>query len=269
MSEDKVAYCERLVFNVLDQVFRRWALPAELVAQRDAIHAGWHFWLGCRYAMGGLWDDVARSLTRVVALRPAWRHDPTPLLDLLVEDALTPRVRVAHPVRLVEGVLDHLPPALDLLRLQRAHTLGRVLVGLALRAHAAAERVAARRFLAAAVVGDPDLAARPARFATELARHARRLAPEDRERFVERVLDDLPMPARPLARARSRALADLAVAAALETAGRDGSRRAAARAALRALRYRPALLVRAPAHYLGAVARRLRADRGDRRVADA
>jgi len=91
MIDAKIANAERLVFNILEQVFSRWTMPPEIVAERDQIYGGWHFWISCRYYIGGFWDDARRNLALVIELRPEVKQEPQALLDLFYNDAVSPR----------------------------------------------------------------------------------------------------------------------------------------------------------------------------------
>jgi ABC-2 type transport system permease protein/lipopolysaccharide transport system permease protein len=205
MIDGQVANCERLVFNILDDVFARPALPATIRAERDRIDAGWYGWLACRYYASGRSADGARCLRRVLALRP----DPAPLAEQIHRDLLTPRVRVHDPLRLLDAIFAGLPPEAAGLAAHRATLVGRVRAGLALRAWGAGDGAGARRHLTAAISTDPGVATRADEFRHELVAWATRLPDERPGAYVTRVLDDLPAEAAPLTRVRTRALEDL------------------------------------------------------------
>jgi len=253
MTDGKVANCERLVLHILGEVFARPSLPAAIRAERDAVHAAWYFWLACRYYVNGFAADGARCLGRTLALAPALRGDPAPLLELIRQDALTPRVRVHDPLRLVASVFEALPPEARFLSAHRARLEGRVLVGLALRSWGGGDDIVARRQLADAVAVDPSGLLRPEQFRADLVAWADRLSDERPADYVARVLADLPPEAGALASVRGRALADLAL-----RATRNGTRRERVAGWATALRHRPTLVLRAPRRLAGGVARRVR-----------
>ena len=237
MTDEQVANCERLVMNVLGTVFADAWLPQRIRDDRDRVHAGWYCWLACRYFVSGRSADGARCLAQVVALRPELRADPEVLVELVRRDALTPRVRVHDPLRLVAAVFDGLPSDAAFLAPHRARLEARVLMGLALRSWGGGEAERARREIAAAIAADPATASRPDDFRNELVAWARHLPDEAPAAYVERVVADLPPPARALAGVRTHALADLGIAAARGT----DSVAKRARGALTALRHRPLL----------------------------
>ena len=269
LTADAVARRERTVFELLEEVYRRWALPAEAMARRERIHAGWHFRLGCDYASVGDGNGAARSFARVAALCPAWSDAPGPMLDLLHAEAISPRARARDAVRLVETVLDHLPSAFDRARSARASLLGRVHVALASDAHAAGDRIAVREHLESAIRADPQLLAAPDRFAADLVGHARRVAAGDPRGFVLRVLDALPPPARAITEARSLALAEIAVAEAIRDYRMPRARCRKAGAAPGAAAHRTELLLGAPRRVSGRVVDRLRQPNPVRRATSA
>lgn len=266
-AEEAVARDERVIERLLEQACRRWALPAEVMAQQEQIRARWQFRLGWRYSAAGAADAAGRRFARAVSLRPAWRDDPEALLDLVHAEATSSSPRPADPVRAVERVLAQLPPELDAVRAARAGLLGRIHLTLALQAHVAGERLIARARLASAVAAEPRLRSAPERFAAQLVRHARRVAPDDPRRFVRRVLDDLPPGARDLAAARPLALAEIAVAETIRRHRLPGAPRRMACAASAAAQ-RPEVMLRAPRRTSGGVVDALRSPNPRRRVAE-
>lgn len=224
MTDGQVANCERLVFNLLDDVFARDTLPAAIRAEHDRVRAGWWGWLACRYFASGHGDDGTRCLRSALALRP----DPAALVEQIHRDLLTPRVRIQDPLRLLDAIVAGLPPDAAALATARPGLVGRVRAGLALRAWGANDGTAARRHLSAAIASDPDVAVRADEFRHELVAWAARLPDEAPEAYVRRVLDGLPPGAERLAGVRARALADVREPAPL----RRRAARAAARLAL-------------------------------------
>ena len=246
MIDTKVANCERLVFHILDQVFTRWSLPPALLAEQDRIRAGWSTWLAWRYYLGGSPGDGARCLRAALTWDPALAASPEPLLTLLRQDALTPRVRVHDPLALLAAVFAGLPPEAEFLRPHRAQLEARVLVGLAVRSWGADDGAGARRQLEAAVARDPGVLGSPEAFCTELVAWARQVQAWTPAAFVDRVLRDLPPSAASLAAIRKRALSELGLAEALRRPAGSRRRWQTARGLLAALRYRPSLLWTAP-----------------------
>lgn len=242
MIDAKIANAERLVFNILEQVFSRWTMPSEIVAERDQIYGGWHFWISCRYYIGGFWDEAKRNLARVLALRPELRREPQMLLDLFYHDAVSPRGRVYDPLRFLAAVWEHLPPEADFLGPYRAPLLARLHVALALRSRAGGNHVAAVEQLREGLRLDPGILVRPDGFAGWLSSYASSLPHLAPEAFVEAVAHDLPASRRVRRQIRARALADLGVTSALRGYA-EGRGVHTARSALMALRHRPCLVL--------------------------
>ena len=248
-TTEDVASRERDVLELLAQTFRRWALPGDFVAQRDAIDAAWHFRFGCRHVACGARDAAARSFACAAAKHAAWACDPVPMLELLREEALSPHRRSDDPAAMVSQVLDLLPPALAASRAWRGRTVGGVHAVLALRAYAAGDRAAARARLVAALAADATLASAPDRFAALLVDHARLTLPDERSSyFFHDFLELLPPAARGLAPARRLALAELAVAETVRHCRLRGTTRPPSRAVAhaQASTLRPELLLQAP-----------------------
>ena len=246
MVDDKVANCERLVFSILDQVFANWRLPDDLVAEKHQVYAGWHFWISCRYYLGGHWDDAKRSLTATLTLWPRLLERPEELLQLFYSDAVSPRVRVHDPIKFINDVFDHLPPLAEPIGEHRSRLLSQVYAGLAVRSYAAKKIAAAKHQLREAIRLQPSLppdcgpAALEA-FVQSVCDYADNLPIESPSVFVDTVFQNLPAEAGRLTHARSRALGEVYVARAFEDYA-AGRRQLVPARVLTAVRHHPPLL---------------------------
>ncbi len=70
MIDNRIPNAERLVFHLLQEVFGNWELPREILAEKDEIYAGWHFWISCRYYTVGSWEDAQQNLVKCLQFRP-------------------------------------------------------------------------------------------------------------------------------------------------------------------------------------------------------
>lgn len=258
LTHHEVAARERSVVCVLEQAFRRWALPAEVMARREEIHAAWSVRFACRHAVAESAAGVERSLVRAATLSPGWGGDPRPVIELLHDEAMHPEVRAGDPVRMIETVLDHLPPAFASARAARSDLIARVHLALALQAHAGGDRGAARSHLACALTASPELLEAPDRFAAVLVGHARRIAAADPRSFVARVLATLPPVADGLERARALALAEVAIADTVRAHRLPVERRRAACVVSAAGMHRAEVMLRAERRMPGRLVERLR-----------
>jgi len=157
MTDDKVADAERLVFSILDQVFANWQLPDDIVAEKNQIYGGWHFWISCRYYIGGYWDDAQRNLAATLTLRPELLEHPEDLLQLFYWDATSPRVRIYDPVKFINDIFDHLPPIAEPIHPYRSRLLSQVNIACAFQDYFAGHRRTVPQRVLAAVRHHPSL----------------------------------------------------------------------------------------------------------------
>jgi glycosyltransferase involved in cell wall biosynthesis len=241
MTDDKVANAERLVFHILDEIFTHYDLPPEAHAESDAIYAGWHFWITCRYYVGGFYTEGQRSLTHVLERRPALLDKPDDLLQMFYWDALSPRGRVGDPIGFIQKVFDHLPEAALPLKPLRGRLLAQAHSGLALFDYGAGRLTEGQRHLSDALRHDPAHFDQPERFMQALRDCAGKMRLESPADYVNRVFQHLPAQATGLARMRGRVLAETQIARAF----RDyeaGQRSGVPGQVLSAVRHQPALL---------------------------
>jgi glycosyltransferase involved in cell wall biosynthesis len=242
MVDAKIDNCERLVFHILDEVFRRWTLPDDIVSEKDQICAGWRFWIACRYYLVQQWEDGIRNLQSALELRPDLLSHPERLLRLFYCDAVSPRVRIWDPIEFIEGVFDHLPAAASPIRHRKAELLSQVCTHLALRAFSDGDLGQGRRRIGEAVKANPAMIQPSEGFVRVVTEHLQTLPwTEDRSGCLERLFGNLPPEAGKLSRLRSRVCAEAHTRCAVAeySAGRT---REARSAALSALRQRPRLL---------------------------
>jgi glycosyltransferase involved in cell wall biosynthesis len=212
MIDNRIPNAERLVFHLLQEVFGNWKLPREILAEKDDIYAGWHFWISCRYYTVGSWEDAQRNLVKCLQLRPLLLDHPEKLIELLHRDATSPRVRVHDPIRFVKDVFDHLPPEASALTHLRSLLLSRVCSEMAILNYGSGRAKEARSQLGEALRLTPSLIERPADFITQLSSYmqgAPDILPHD---YIDTMLLDLPPEAESLKRSRSRLLAAAIIA---------------------------------------------------------
>lgn len=216
MTDDKVANAERLVFHILEEIFTKYDLPPEAIAEKDQIYAGWHFWIACRYYVGGFWEEGKRSLMSVLTQLPDLLEKPEDLLQMFYWDALSPRGRVGDPVKFMNGVFDHLPETAAFIRPYCKRFLSRIYTGLALHSYGANQVDAGRRELGEALSLYPAMLDQPDDFLRSLYDYASKMrlkAPPD---FVNRVFQNLPLQADKLLQVKGRVLGDVHIARAFQ-----------------------------------------------------
>jgi glycosyltransferase involved in cell wall biosynthesis len=238
MIDDKVANCERLVFSILDQVFANWQLPDDIVAEKNQIYGGWHFWISCRYYLGGYWDEAKRNLKATLTLRPELLQRPEDLLQLFYWDAVSPRVRVHDPIKFINDLFDHLPPIAKPIGQYRSRLLSQVYAGLAMRNYGAGRIAEARHQLSEAIALEPAMLDRPEAFVKSVYDYANRLPFGSPLAYVDTVFQNLPPQAQRLRHVRSRVLGEVNVVCAFQDYF-AGHRRRVPRRVLAALRYHP------------------------------
>lgn len=197
------------------------------------------FWLSCRYYTIGKWEDAQRNLQEAVALCPDLLVRTSDLLHLFCTNALDPRV--GEPVKFINDVFDHLPPAVDqAIRPFYFYLLSWVYAGLAMRNYAYRKTDEAKRQLAQAIALDSTLVDRTDDFARALCDYALRL-PVTPHVYIDTVLQNLPAEGQCLAHLRSQVLGEVRIACAFRDYS-TGKRQLVPQQVLAALRYRPALL---------------------------
>lgn len=241
MTDDKVANAERLVFHILDAVFTHWDVSSEITKEKNQIYAGWHFWISCRYYLGGFWEDGQRSLRAVIRLHPELINNPNELVKRFYWDATSPRVRVQDPIRFIENVFDHLPAEAAPLRAHRDRLLGQLALTLALFDCGAGRLEQARERFGMAIAMRPDLVQQSQLFMDAVYECAQKMdidAPLD---YLDTVFQSLPADAAGLVRLRSSLLGEMTAAKAFR-AFQTGHRADVPPQVLRALWLRPSLL---------------------------
>jgi glycosyltransferase involved in cell wall biosynthesis len=230
---------EHGVFAVLDRVFADLDLPSDVVAVKGQAYGRMRFYVSCRYYEGGRWEEAQRNLAEALTLCPRLLEHPKDLLQLLCDDAASPRV--ADPVGFIAGVFEHLPSCAESLGQYRSHALSQVYAGLALRNYAAGNVAEARRQLAEAITLSPSMLEQTEDFARLLSHQAVNPPVESPASFVDMVLQNLPDEAQRLKHIRSYVLGNVSIACAFEDHS-AGRRRLAARRVLTGLWYRPSWL---------------------------
>lgn len=241
MTDDKVANVERLILHILGAVFANWKLPDDILAEKDAIYAGWHFWIACRYYLGGFWDAGRRNLSAMLERRPEFLEHPDELLQLFYWDAVSPRGRVHEPIKFINDVFDHLPAIAAPIDAHRSKLIGQISAALAMRYYATGEIKEAQQHMNAAIARDASMLAQPDAFVRSVYEYAGMLPEQARLGYVDTVFGHLPDAARALSRTRSRVLGEVNVNRAFQEY-HTGQRRAVPRRVLTALRYHPALI---------------------------
>jgi glycosyltransferase involved in cell wall biosynthesis len=245
MIDDKVANAERLVFSILDQVFANWPLPDDIVAERNQIYSGWHFWISCRYYSGGRWDDAKRNLAAALTLRPELLERPDDLPELFYRDALSPRMRVHDPIKFINDIFDHLPTAAEPVSQFRSRLLSRVYARLAMQNFGEGKITEAKRQLVGLVaveLATEDLADL---LGKSVIGHALGLPVGSVFRYVDTVFENLPTElnhVNPVRTRVRRALGGANVACAFQDYF-SGQWFMAGQRVLTALRYHPITLV--------------------------
>lgn len=238
-SMSDVSRTERMDMPILERVFSDPRLPAEVLAMKTQAYFNQRFWLSCRYYTIGKWEDAQRNLQEAVALCPDLLVRTSDLLHLFCTNALDPRV--GEPVKFINDVFDHLPPAVDqAIRPFYFYLLSWVYAGLAMRNYAYRKTDEAKRQLAQAIALDSTLVDRTDDFARALCDYALRL-PVTPHVYIDTVLQNLPAEGQCLAHLRSQVLGEVRIACAFRDYS-TGKRQLVPQQVLAALRYRPALL---------------------------
>jgi hypothetical protein len=241
MTDDKVANAERLVFHILDDIFTKYALPSETHTEKDQIYAGWHFWITCRYYVGGFWEEGKRSLTSVLTHRPELLEKPDELLQMFYWDALSPRGRVGDPVKFISGVFDHLPEIAAPVAAHRDRFLSRIYTGLALHDYGANKLDEGSYKLAEALNLHPALLDQPDDFLKSLYEYSNKMRLASPADYINTVFQSLPAQAEILLKVRGHILGELNIARAFQDYS-AGQRRQVPRRILTAIYNQPALL---------------------------
>ncbi len=216
MTDEKVANAERLVFHILDEVFTKYELPPETLIEKNQIYAGWHFWIACRYYVGGFWEEAKRSLTSTLTYRPDLLEKPDDLFQLFYWDALSPRGRVGNPVKFISDIFDHLPEIAAPIRIYRKRFLARIYMGLALHDYGADRTDAGRHKLTEALLLDPNSLQQPDDFLVSLYDYASKMRLTSPADYVNTVFENLPPHADALLKTKRRILGNINIAHAFQ-----------------------------------------------------
>jgi hypothetical protein len=234
-----VARTERMDMPTLARVFSDPRLPAGARAKMPQAYFNQRFWLSCRYYTVGQWADAERNLREAIRRRPEVLDHPWELLGLFCTNALDPRVD--QPIQFINDVFDHLPPAVEtLLRPHYAYVLSWIHAGLSMRSYGHGRLVEARGHIAEAIRVNRAIVEKTDEFARALSDYALRL-PVIPERYVDTVLQNLPVEGKPLVSIRSRVLSDVNIASAFRDYS-AGKWNAVPRKVLTALRHDPVRL---------------------------
>jgi len=125
--------------RLLDKLFARPDVPADVLAERTRLHAHHYLTAACRaYACGQVasaQQDLVQALTLDAALQEGY------MPPLVVDVAnFANSFRVANPRAYIGYVFDHLPTSLAHLRRYRNQAFSAFHIGRVFRAHAAGER---------------------------------------------------------------------------------------------------------------------------------
>lgn len=216
MVEKGVPDRERMVFHLLDEAFANWRLPQNILAEKDEIYAGWHFWISCRYYTLGDWENAQRNLVETLKIRPGLVERPEEMLRLFYRDAISPRMRVHDPIKYINDVFDHLPPELSALTRFRSSLLSQVYSGLAIRNYGSSRIEEARCQLSEAIRLNPTLLQRPSTFMKEVSAYIHGIPGISPVDYIDTLLQNMPVGTQPLMSARSHLLAEVNINCAFE-----------------------------------------------------
>jgi glycosyltransferase involved in cell wall biosynthesis len=135
MTDNKISNAERLVFNILDSIYSKSDLPADIIAEKYMVYASWHFWISCRYYLGGFWIDAKRNFTETIRLNEELITVPENLLGMLYMDAVSARVRIYNPIKFIEDIFDHLPAEAEIMKRFRNDLLCRIYAYLIMKSY--------------------------------------------------------------------------------------------------------------------------------------
>jgi glycosyltransferase involved in cell wall biosynthesis len=105
-----MAALQTATLQVLDKLFGRADLPADLLTVKDQAYANQRFWLACRYYAAGHYESAQANLTRSINLQPGLTTQPGELVYKLVQSAFDPRIEM--PSVFIKSVFEHLPEGL-------------------------------------------------------------------------------------------------------------------------------------------------------------
>jgi len=142
---DAVGY-SRAYQRLLDKLFARPDVPADVLAERTRLYAHHHLTGACHAYACGQVVSAQQGLVQALNLRPALAGGfPAPLV--LQVAGFASSFRVANPRAYIDYVFDHLPASLAHLRRYRSKAFSTFHMGRVFRAHAAGERPSLRDWL--------------------------------------------------------------------------------------------------------------------------
>ncbi len=210
-----VAGLEEWVLQTLDKIFASPDLSADVVAVEAEAYARIHLYLGCRYYSASQWENGSSSLEKALDWQPEWRNRPEFLSRFFFEDALN--VRVNAPIDFIEGVLEHLPESMLLLKSYREYILARVYSGLSMRSYACHDVVEAKGFLVEAVRLDPHLLESMDDFIEILCKYAMSLPTTDPVQYVRGYLEHLPVEAQAFSERQRKVIGQIRILSAFQS----------------------------------------------------
>jgi hypothetical protein len=163
----------------------------------------------------GAWKEAGRSLLAALRFRPEWRRKPEGVIQVFFRDAVSPRVRVADPMKFAGDIFDHLPAELSSWIRFRKPLLMRVRAGLSLRDFACGRIMEARRHLEEALEGGFSFPA-SAEWFRDAGIYTRQAGSIDLAGYVEAVLGPFPIAEERLKRLRSIFATEMELSAAAE-----------------------------------------------------
>lgn len=214
---------EHTSIETLDMTFAEADLPSNVASLKPVAYGQMSFFIGCRYIAAGNSADGARNILRAAELMPELKQQNGMLAQLLIDDALSPRV--ADAVRFLSDALRCLGRHFPELQHSEADLRRKLHMGLAVRSNARGDLDGCREHYALAAQSGAAGAMPEAEFAHLLVDRATRLSVGDPEVFVESALRLLPPALSSLRRVQKRVLGDIYMhqAFASHAAGERGS----------------------------------------------
>ena len=127
--------------HLLDKLFARPDLPANVRAERDHLYAYRYLAGACRCYAAGQVAEAQAALEKALALQPAWAQGSRPVFATHVAAFVTNSSMAGeNPGPYIDRVFDQLPASLKALRRYRSYTLGLVHMQRVFAAQAAGER---------------------------------------------------------------------------------------------------------------------------------
>ena len=126
-------------------------------------------------------------------------------------------MRVNAPIDFIEGVLEHLPESMLLLKSYREYILARVYSGLSMRSYAHHNVAGAREFLIEALKLDPYLLESPEDFIEILCKYAMSLPTTDPVQYVRDYLAHLPVEAQAFSKRQRKVIGQVRILSAFQS----------------------------------------------------